>query len=406
MSVIEFNSFNIATTTAKIKSFRIVNIEELKNCINGKRYALTANVLGRYNILNSFNIINSEMTIIQKDLEIIERILALACQQYGDVEEVLDEYVSNLQYDSGSFVAHDAFMKAFSQNELLFKRGNLLVFGNLKIRENLYKSLNALLKSKKKIGDFVVNTGIPIFKTGAYFVDRIDEIHSSLNTVYDAFSYVLGVKDNSSTLGKLVLEETELPDTFVDVVDYANTLVEYVGAVKNKDYTLATEKATDLGMDILSDVLTEGKIEKTAFNMGKHMGENAVYSYMEYAENPNLENLGSFIYSSTIKGGWQGATETAYDIVDDIPVLGTWMKNSYEQLSDKTGLDAVFDVQSQLVDELCGQGFNGWVDGMKLVGENIEKEMNNYKNDAVAIYNSAKDFVVNGFSSVFTHLKK
>ncbi len=406
MASIDFNSFSIATTTGKIKSFRTGNMEDLKRNVEAKRYLLPSNVLYRYEIAERIKFVENEISIIQRDLEIIEGILALACEEYNNVEETLEGYVSNLEYDAGGFNASQLFRRILSNNELLFRSSKTLVFGNLEIKESVFRNINVLYRNKKKVGDFVVNTGIPVFKVGAHFIDKYDEIHSSFKTLADAIAFVVGVADDDSTLAKALFKEVELPDKLVDIVDYANTTVEYIEAIKNKDYALATSKAVDLGTDILCDVVTEGTIQKTAFRMGQHMGENAVNSYIEYADNPNLETFGSMIYSSTIKGAWQGATETAYDIVDDIPVMGTWVKNSYEQLSDKTGLDAVFDVQSKLMDELFGQGFNGWVDGVKLIGNRIDKEIDDFKGDVTEAYNSAKDYVVNGFSSILTRFRK
>ena len=85
--------------------------------------------------------------------------------------------------------------------------------------------------------------------------------------------------------------------------------------------------------------------------------------------------------------------ETAYEIVESIPVLGTWMTGEYESLSGKSGLEGVLDCQKRLLNEMIDScdGFNGWVEGMQVWGREIEKGANN-----------VKDAVVNGFKSIFT----
>ena len=431
MPKINVNITNVAAMSNRIKGVRFNKVQDVRTNVINVRNTLDSRVAeyrlrGMDNIFNRLTWVHSSIYNAETDLRIIEDILERAYELYDMAESNLEKEVSKLD-DKRSSSLHE-FMIAYQSvfgNDSAFSSthkgssgrthgGGGRSFGNSVSHggggrsfgngsggggryfdeETAKSALNVLNelygKSKKAISTVPVSI-LSINSFSEQTVKKYDDIIGSFKSLSELKDIILNAGDKSELTNQLA--GIKVASTVVDFMEYSYQTVEFIDAAANKDALRASEAIKEIGLDLLKDTIFKGPAKKAGMNIIVSAIENGTESYLEFCSDPTVENFGNMIYSSTLNSLDEGVMKTAYDIVKNVPGVGSWMTGEYERLSGKSGVEGVIDCQRRLLNEMIesSDGFNGWLEGMELMGKGIKKGVVN-----------AKNAVVNGFKSIFT----
>lgn len=408
MAKIDVNIIGISNLSPKVRSARVDNLQTVKQNIINIRGGLDGRVAsykvaGKDTVANRLTWVHSSITWAEEDLEKIEAILKSAYKNYEEAESNLEKEVSDLNYKRQnslsdfwskyrSLFGNDSAFSSTHNSSSGRTHGGGGRFFDEKAAKSALKVLNEVFNSTKNAISTVPAAIIPINTFAEQTVKKYDDIIGSFKSLSELKDVILN-SGNKSALTKQ-LKDIKVASTVVEVMEYSYQTVEFVEAVAKKDELRASEALKEIGLDVLKDTVFKGNpAKKAGLNVIVSAIENGTESYLEFCSDPTVENFGNMIYSSTLNSLDEGIMKTAYDIVENIPVVGTWMTGEYERLSGKSGVEGVIDSQRRLLNEMIesSDGFNGWVEGMELMGKGIKKGAAN-----------AKNAVVNGFKSIFT----
>ena len=418
MPKINVNITNVAAVSNRIKGVRFNKVQDVRSKVINVRDTLDSRVAGYRlrgmdNIYNRLTWVHSSIYNAETDLRIIEDILGKAYELYEMAESNLEKEVDNLDYKNRSSLYETMnIYKSILGNDAAFSTthmsssgsyhggggrdfgggsGGGRIFFDEKTAKAALKILNELYEGSKKAISSVPASIISINSFAEQTVKKYDDIIGSFKSLSELKDIILNAGDKSELTEQL--SGIKVASSVVDIMDYSYHTVEFVDAVADKDALRASEAIKEIGLDILKDTIFKGPAKKAGLNIIVSVIENGTESYLEFCNDPTVENFGNMIYSSTLNSLDEGFMQSAYDIVKNVPGVGTWMTGEYERLSGKSGVEGVIDCQRRLLNEMIesSDGFNGWLEGMELMGKGIKKGVVN-----------AKNAVVNGFKSIFT----
>lgn len=454
MPKINVNITGISMITPSVKSVRIDNIQNMREGVQSVNNVLEGRLAGwqlygKDSIRNRLTNVCSTIERIEDKLSKIEAILESAYNHYENAEAELKKASNNLVDQSRNSLRE--FMLAYQSlfgNDAAFSSthkgssgrthggGGSGSFGNgsggggfrgfegnvshggggrsfggggggggfrgneVEFSEEILSSLSSVydkVKGAINTVPFAIisashNTGEVLTDVYNNFAKKYDDAIGSIETL-STFRDII-VNGGKASEFTEIMGDAGLPSVLTNIVDYGTSVVNCVNAAVEGNTDAFFENAQEIGISILDDVLAKGNPAISAgINMAVESVESTVEKGIEFLLDPSVNKFGDLVYSSTLKSVYKGATKTAYEIVEGIPVLGEWMTGEYESLSGKSGIEGVIDAQKQLVDMVAEDmgGFNGYLEGVKLMGKGIAKGATN-----------AKNAVVNGFKSIFT----